>query len=246
MAKTEDFRAPISEAQTSETRATLADAAFAPPASLENGAKASVTRVADTGWVPIGVGGTTQQGDGTFRGAQGTTFGGWKPVNPDTWPKTMGSDAPAGPNGVQWNGGKPDYSRGPGGVVFQPRPTDFGNPQPITGGRADGTAIAPIVVEATRDGTGKWVGPTILPDVPRYQNNPPSDKGRPGGLVERDGVLVDERSEEDKFHAELDLVGFIGGAFIGMVKGGLKGGIAGGVIGVVAAELLKPLNPFRK
>jgi hypothetical protein len=61
-----------------------------------------------------------------------------------------------------------------------------------------------------------------------------------------DGKLVDTRSEREKAGVEMDLAGFIGGAFIGFMKGGMKGGIAGGIIGVVAAELLKPLNPFHK
>lgn len=238
MAKIEEFRGAARQAEDTNTHEALVDAAFAKPA---------VTRTGDSAWVPITPGGGApqqQRFDGQVLSGGGNTFK-WAPVDVSTWSKTNGSDSPTGPNAVQWNGGRPDVSRGPGGTVWQPRPT-FEQGTRVAPAQGEGPGIAPIVIGATRDQTGKWVGPTILPDAPQYQPQPtPSDKGRPGGLVERDGKLVDERSEKDKMHAELDLAGFIGGAFIGFMKGGMKGGIAGGIIGVVAAELLKPLNPFK-
>jgi hypothetical protein len=237
MAKIEEFRGAGDQGQETKTRDALVDAAFAKP---------TVTRVADTGWVPIVPGGSTQQqAQPRYDGQVGRVGGGtgWAPVDVSKWSKTNGSDSPTGANPVQWNGGRPDVSRGPGGTVWQPRPNLDQGKQGLPR-QGEGPGIAPIVIGATRDQTGKWVGPTILPDVPQYQA-PPSDKGRAGGLVERDGKLVDERSEKEKAHVELDLAGFIGGAFVGFLKGGMKGGIAGGIIGVVAAELLKPLNPFK-
>lgn len=182
----------------------------------------------------------------------------WRtPVHPTTlWPGPSASQFP--PNGVQWNGRKPDISRGPGGTIIQQRPPFVGAEPPIVS-RPSGPQVAPGAIEATRpqgplptDPQGRIVGPTIIPGGefphrPAERPITPADPGRQGGLIDRngDGKLEDERSEKDKGLAAFDLLGFVGGGLIGLKRGGLKGAAAGAIIGLIASQVVKPLNPFK-
>jgi hypothetical protein len=233
MAKPEDFRAAAAPADDS-TRDALLDGTYKPKA----------TRVADPNYVQILPGTDSRANTGANLMQQQNQ---WTPpgsLRTETWPTSKAGNFP-GPNPVQWNGGKPDVSRGPGGTVFQTRPDFDRRTQPVMP-NPTGSSVAPIAIEATRGPTGRAEGPIILPDTTHQWTRPPADPGRDGGLWDRgDGTVVDQRSEHEKFSASLNLLGFVGGLLVGMTKGGWKGAAAGALIGFVGAELLKPLNPFK-
>lgn len=233
MAKTEEFRPVAAAGNEDITRRAL----------LEDTYKPQAMRVADQG---------AQQRPEIF----------YKPgalIN-DSWPVSKPGAYP-GNNPIHWNGNKPDVSRGPGGTVFQPRPgfdtRDQVGPKyqaepgvaPLAVGTTDQQQFPPnsgVRIGASRDGTGKWQGPVILPDPHNQWQLPPADGGTAGGLIDRngDGKLEDERSTREKGMTEFRLCGSIAGFLAGMVKGGLRGAAVGVLLGLVATEVLKPLNPF--
>lgn len=187
---------------------------------------------------------TDLSGGGSWRNPNKHRTTDWPGPSPATWP---------GPNGTQWNGNRADRSRGPGGVLYQPRP-GFQNTapeQPITT-PAQPPQVTPGLFppgyQGPVDATGRPTGPNVLPGselYPRPAEKPavPADPGTPGGLIDRngDGKLEDERSEKDKELATLNLVGFIAGIAVGASRGRLKGAIVGGVLGYISGELVKPL-----
>jgi hypothetical protein len=174
----------------------------------------------------------------------------------ETWPQrgSTGVGFP-GPNRIQWNGNKPDYSRGQGGTVFQPRGTVWQNAEaqqdnnPITR-RPAGPGVAPITsdipqVDVPRDPQGRPIGPRIIQDYTYPQANPETGARaplRPDGPVRPDGTIVgDPRSEKEMGMAQLSLMGALAGCLLGMAKG-KSWMVAGAVAGLLVGPIVKGMK----
>lgn len=251
MAKTEDFQplAAVAETKSNSESNALYEGAY-------------VQRVADDGrqWTstPTGLDWRTSSGGSNW--PRPTVVRDWR--QPPAWQPDGTMHRPT--NEPQWSGNRFDSSRGPGGSIYQPRPPFVGGGEnPIPSGTVP--HVAPGALDATRvmpnSENGKQQGPIIITGDGRTNTGPgiyvtqprdgspstPANRGTPGGLIDRDGdgKLEDERSAFGRGRAELDALGFIAGCLIGAAKGGFKGAAFGALLGVVAAEVVRPLNPFK-